>query len=187
MRSASEEYIQPRKLALREYSSYVSQGRNGYLPYLDGIVKNIEIASEVDLGIVDLPIRKVKGTYTYMRSICFSRNFMPLMDPGTEFSFKWERVYEAQIIEGLREPIKVYEFLNWFYVVEGNKRVSVLKYLDVYGYHANVIRMIPKYDENNKDIRIYYSFLKFYKRTGINSIWFSVDIGVAELWRLFRS
>jgi basic membrane lipoprotein Med (substrate-binding protein (PBP1-ABC) superfamily) len=47
--------------------------------------------------------------------------------------------------------------------------------------------MIPKYDENNKDIRIYYSFLKFYKRTGINSIWFSEEKGFDELWRLIRS
>ena len=39
---------------------------------------------------------------------------MPLMDDDTEFAMKWEAVYKAQMDEGLRDPIKVYEFLNWF-------------------------------------------------------------------------
>lgn len=187
MGAESEVYKSARKLALREYSNSVSQGHNGYLPFLDGILKNIEIASEIDLGVVEIPLKKVKGTYTYLRSTSFARNFMPLMQEGTEFSGKWDAVYKIQVREGLRDPIKVYEFLNWFYVIEGNKRVSVLKYLDVFSYNAHVIRMIPKYDENNKDIRMYYAFLKFYKNTGINRIWFSEEKSFAELWKLIRN
>jgi len=187
MKPYSDVYRSARRLALREYSNYISQGRNGYLPFLDGILKNIEIISEVDLGIVEIPLKKIKGTYTYMRSTSFARNFMPLMDENSEFAQKWMNVYEAQVNEGLREPIKVYEFLNWFYVIEGNKRVSVLKYLDVYSYSGHVLRMIPKYDEQNKDIRIYYAFLKFYKHTGINGIWFSDEKSFDELWNLIRN
>lgn len=186
MKTISDEYRLARKLALKEYSNNVSQGHNGYLPFLDGILKNIEIVSEIDIGIVDIPLKKIKGTYTYLRSTSFASNFMPLMDEDTEFSGKWEAVYEAQMNEGLRDPIKVYEFLNWFYVIEGNKRVSVLKYLDVFSYNANVIRMIPKYDEHNKDIRIYYAFMRFYKNTGINRIWFSEERSFDELWKLIK-
>lgn len=185
--SVPEAYRNAKKLGLKEYSNYISQGRNGYLPYLDGILKNIDIVSEVDLGIVDIPLKKVKGTYTYMRSLSFARNYMPLMDEESEFARKWEAVYRAQINEGLRDPVKVYEYLNWFYVIEGNKRISVLKYLDVVKYSANVIRMIPKYDEKNKDIRLYYAFLKFYKNTGINNIWFSEEKSFNELWRLIKN
>lgn len=186
MKPISDEYRLARKLALKEYANSVSQGHNGYLPFLDGILKNIEIVSEIDIGTVDVPLKKVKGTYTYLRSISFARNFMPLMDDYTEFSLKWDAVYRVQIDEGLRDPIKVYEFLNWFYVVEGNKRVSVLKYLDVFSYNAEVTRMIPKYDEHNKDIRIYYAFMRFYKNTGINRIWFSEERSFDELWRLIK-
>ena len=187
MRDVSETYMQARKLALKEYSSYISQGRNGYLPYLDGILENIDFVSEVDLGIFDLPLKKIKGTYTYIRSTSFARNFMPLMGYETEFASKWEAVYRAQMKEGLRDAIKVYEYMNWFYVIEGNKRVSVLKFLDVFSYPAHVIRMIPKYDENNKDIRIYYAFLKFFKHTKINTIWFSEEKSFGELWKLIRN
>ncbi len=186
MKLSIDVYKAARKKALRDYSNYISQGRNGYLPYLDGILKNIEIVSEVDLGIIELPVNKVKGTYTQLRSTSFSRNYLPLMDEETEFARKWMAVYEAQVTEGLRDPIKAYEYLNWFYVVEGNKRISILKYMDVYSYNAHVTRMIPKYDEQNKDIRLYYAFLKFYKRTGINEIWFSDEQSFNALWGIIR-
>lgn len=179
-------YLAARKLGLKEYSNYISKGRNGYLPFLDGVLKNIEIVSEVDLGISDIPLRKIKGTYSYLRSISFARNYMPLMEPETEFALKWMNVYNIQNNEGLRDSIKVYEYLNWFYIIEGNKRVSVLKFLDVYSFPASITRLIPKYDENNPDIRIYYEFMDFHKKTGINEIWMSREKSFSELWELIK-
>ncbi len=180
------DYQNARKYGLREYSYYISQGQNGYLPFLDGILKNIDIVSELDMGIVDIPLRKIRGTYTYLRSISFARNYMPLMEADSEFAIKWQNVCNIQNGEGLRDPIKVYEYLNWFYVIEGNKRVSVLKYLDVYSFHGTVTRLVPKYDENNKDIVRYYEFMEFNKKTGINDIWFTNEKGFAELWEIIK-
>lgn len=178
------QYLTARRIATREYSKYVSQGRNGYLPFLDGVLKNIDIINEVDLGTVETPLEKIKGTYTYLRSISFARNYMPLMDVETEFAGKWQKVCDIQQTEGLRDPIKVYEYLNWFYVIEGNKRVSVLRYLGVDFFPAQIIRLVPKYDENDPDIRLYYEFLEFYKKTGLNEIWFTREKGFAQLWEL---
>ncbi len=180
------DYIDARKQGLKEYSSYISQGRNGYLPFLDGILKNIDIVSEVDMGTVDIPLRKIKGTYTYLRSISFARNYMPLMEVESEFAAKWQNVCNIQNGEGLRDPIKVYEYLNWFYIIEGNKRISVLKYLDIYSFPGTVTRLIPKYDENNKDIRLYYEFMDFNKKTGINDIWLSNEKSFGELWEIIK-
>jgi basic membrane lipoprotein Med (substrate-binding protein (PBP1-ABC) superfamily) len=180
------DYLNARKQGLKEYASYISQGRNGYLPFLDGILKNIDIVSELDLGVVEIPLRKIRGTYTYLRSISFARNYMPLMEPDSEFAVKWQRVCNIQYNEGLRDPIKVYEYLNWFYVVEGNKRVSVLKYLDVYSFHGTVTRLVPKYDENDKDIVRYYEFMDFNKKTGINDIWLTDEKGYHELWEIIK-
>lgn len=179
-------YLNAKKLGLKEYSNYISQGRNGYLPFLDGVLKNIDIVSEVDMGTVDIPIKKIRGTYTYLRSISFARNFMPLMEADTEFAIKWQNVYNIQMTEGLRDPIKVYEYLNWFYIIEGNKRISVLKFLDIYSYHGTVTRLVPKYDENDKDIRLYYEFMDFNKKTGINEIWFSRENAFNELWEIIK-
>ena len=54
---------------------------------------------------------------------------MPLLDEQTEFSAKWSAVYTYQLEQGIDDPIIAYEYLNKFYVLEGNKRVSVLKYV----------------------------------------------------------
>jgi basic membrane lipoprotein Med (substrate-binding protein (PBP1-ABC) superfamily) len=90
-------------------------------------------------------------------------------------------LHDIHLKEGIRDPIKVYEYLNWFYVVEGNKRVSVLKYFDAYSIPAVVTRLVPKKDENNLMIKIYYEFLAFNKMTGIYDIWFSRENAFEEL------
>ncbi len=170
---AEKHYLTARKLGLKEYSRNISKGQTGYLPFLEGILKNIEIVYEIDLGIVDLPLKKIVGTYTYGRSRSFAANFMPLLKLRTEFATKWVNLCAAHIDEGIRDAIKVYEYLNWFYAVEGNKRVSVLKYYDAYSFSGHVTRLVPKRDESDDNISIYYEFLDFYKKTGINVIWFS--------------
>ncbi len=170
---ADSNYSAARKLGQRGYSRSIAKGQTGYLPFLEGVLKNIEIIYELDLGIVELPLKKIIGTYTYARSRSFAVNFMPLLGQRTEFATKWSALCEAHINEGIRDPIKVYEYLNWFYVVEGNKRVSVLKYYDAYSIQGRVSRLVPKRDEGDDTISIYYEFLDFYKKTGINLIWFS--------------
>lgn len=168
-----KDYLAAKKMGMREYNSKVSKGKVGYLPFLDGLLKNTEIITEVDLGLVDVPLRKIIGTLSHSRSMSFASNFMPLMRENTEFAGKWAALSSIHVNEGIRDPIKVYEYLNWFYVVEGNKRVSVLKYFEAYSIPAYVSRLIPKRDEKNPSIVIYYEFLQFYKKTGINAIWFS--------------
>ena len=50
------------------------------------------------------------------------------MPEDTEFAAKWAGLCAAHLSdEGIRDPIKCYEYLGNFYVQEGNKRVSVLK------------------------------------------------------------
>jgi hypothetical protein len=170
MQGTGYEYFESaRKLAVKEYNKSVSNGQIGYLPSLEGILKDTEIVSQVDLGLIEIPLNKIIGTYTHLRSLSFANNFMPLLE--TEFKDKWASLCIAHINEGIRDPIKVYEYLNWFYVMEGNKRVSVLKFFDAYSLSAKVTRLIPKFDENDKNIRLYYEFLKFNNKTGIYTIW----------------
>ncbi|HBG37915.1 MAG TPA: BMP family ABC transporter substrate-binding protein, partial [Clostridiaceae bacterium] len=159
-----------RKAGMKEYSSKTSKGQSGYLPSLEEMVKDAEIVSQVDLGIMEIPLKKIVGTYTHLRSLSFANNFMPILN-NSEFRQKWIDVCKAHIEEGIRDPIKVYEYLNWYYVIEGNKRVSVLKYFDAYSMYAKVTRLIPKMDINNPTVEIYYEFLKFNNKTKINSIW----------------
>ncbi|MBR4026992.1 MAG: BMP family ABC transporter substrate-binding protein, partial [Lachnospiraceae bacterium] len=112
------------------------------------------------------------GTSTKGRTYAFAANFMPILETGTEFSYKWANLADAQVDEGIRDPIIAYEYMNRFYVVEGNKRASVLKYYNAVSISAIVTRKIPKYSED-EHIKIYYEFMKFNEITGLNTIEFT--------------
>lgn len=168
-----DRYSSARKRALDEVERLEKQDRYPYLRDLDTIIKGTKIVNQVAIGLIDVPLRQIVGTYTKMRGNSFSRSYMPLLGPQTEFAQKWSNVYRIQQQEGLRDPIKAYEFLNRIYVVEGNKRISVLKYCGVFSYPAMVTRLMPQRDEYNLRSMIYYASLDFYKLAGYNAIWFS--------------
>lgn len=167
-----ELYEKAYKLGKKAYKAKFSEGDSPYLPVLDYIINKEDISGEVNLGLVDIPLDRVVGTSTAGRTQAFAANFMPLMNPGTEFAAKWSSLSDAHLNEGIRDAIKVYEYLNYYYVVEGNKRVSVLKYFEADSIPAFVTRKIPKPSED-EIIKIYYEFMDFNKKTGINNIWFS--------------
>lgn len=120
----------------KQYQASVAKGEYPYLPVLDDILANADIVSEVNLGLIDVPLSKIVGTKTKGRTEAFAGNFMPLLEEKTEFGAKWARVYDYQIEEGIHDPILAYEFMNRYYVQEGNKRVSVLKYVNAYSVPA---------------------------------------------------
>lgn len=169
------EYQEALKLGRKEYQMCVARGKYPYLNVLEEIISNFDIESEVPLGTVQIPMKKIVGTNARSRGTAFARNFMPLLDTDTEFAFKWASLCDSHLEEGIRDPIKCYEFLNRYYVVEGNKRVSVLKYFDAVSISAEVTRVIPRYKEEDKAIRNYYDFMSFYRITGINYIWFNKE------------
>lgn len=173
--------------AKKAYRQNVSEGRPGNLPSLEGLLEHVEIVREVDLGLVEIPVKKVIGTYYHSRSSSFAPNFLPLLDSHTEFGSKWLTVCDSILSEGVRYPIKVYEYLNWYYVVEGNKRVSILKYLDSPTVTGNVTRLVPRWDGTDPGIRLYYEFMAFYSKTGINYVWFSFEGSFQRLLAFQRS
>lgn len=169
-----EEYLKALKIGKTSLSNAKLEGRSGYLVSLASILDECKISSKIQIGLMEIPLNRIIGTYTTSRSKAFSENFMPLIDkPDSEFKQKWIALYEHHINDGIRDPISVYEYLNYYYVIEGNKRVSVLKYLGAYSICAKVTRIIPKFDENDYKIRLYYKFLEFNKKTQINNLIFS--------------
>lgn len=177
------EYIKARKKAQKVYRTHLLKGTYPYLQALDDLVSFSEIASEVELGLVEIPLDAVAGTKTAGRKQAFASNFMPLLEENSEFARKWTNLYNAHMEEGIRDPITAVEFMNRFYVVEGNKRVSVLKYVDAVSIQANVTRLVPK-KTDSKENRIYFEFLDFYRSTSINYLDFSQEGCYAKLLKL---
>lgn len=187
-----EIYDKVNKLAIKDFRSRISKGIYPYPKVLDDILSYTNVSSEVNLGLVDIPLDQIAGTKTAGRTNAFASNFMPLLPRDSEFAVKWCRLYEAHLEEGIQEPVIVYEFMNRFYVVEGNKRISVLKFCDAVTVPAFVTRLIPEPDDSDES-KVYYDFLDFYERTGINYLNFSqpgsytkitkqAGIGLEQIW-----
>ena len=177
---AIEEYIKAYKMGKKEYQSRMLRGLKPTLEVLDDILPGKGTLSVVPLGLVQIPVDQIVGTKTYGRSEAFASNFMPILRENTEFAIKWAHLSTAHENEGIREPIKAYEYMNKFYVEEGNKRVSVMKFYGVVSAPAVVTRIVPKRTEE-KENKIYYEYMDFYDKTKINYIWFSEEGRFAKL------
>lgn len=169
---SNADYSDAHKLAVRDYRIRVAKGEYPYLPVLDDILRSTTVVGESSLGLIEIPLDFIVGTRTAGRTNSFSSNFLPLLEENTEFATKWSALSTAHVEEGIRDPIKVYEFMNRFYVQEGNKRVSVLKYFGANSIHAYVIRVLPQRNDTREN-KLYYELVEFYRDTGINYVEFT--------------
>lgn len=171
------------KRGQKEFRACSSNGEYPYLPALDDFVPQEDILNMTDLGVMQIPLELVCGTRSSGRTQAFARNFMPLMEEDSEFALKWKTLCQSQIEEGIRDPIKAYEYLNRYYVEEGNKRVSVLKYFGASSIYAHVIRILPQRD-GRQEVERYYQFLDFYQLSKVNFLEISKPGGYVRLQNL---
>lgn len=178
-----EDYRKACKRGRREVSEAIAHGRYPYLPALDDLLGDSHGAGEVPVGVREIPMELVVGTKTRARSNVFSYSFLPIADADTEFAAKWSRLYDAQVEEGIRDPVVVYEYLQRFYVQEGNKRVSVLRSFDTPTITASITRVMPV-PSGDKAIRCYHEFVRFYRVAPIYGIEFSNEGSYEKLAEL---
>ncbi|MDI9520915.1 MAG: BMP family ABC transporter substrate-binding protein [Bacillota bacterium] len=160
---ARNEYTRALKAGQKDYSAHTSKGQRGNLPALDSLINQTHIVAYVKQPQREIPLNSVVGTYTSARANSFATNFMPLHNESSEFASKWVSLYAIHTNEGLRDAISVYEYLWQYYVIEGNKRVSILKYFGSPAIRADITRIVPQLDENDPETAVYYAFLKYDK------------------------
>ena len=169
---AARKYDERLKAGRKILSDKTAAGENGYLPTLTEKLKGKRTDGELAIGIREILLKKIIGTYAAGRSAAFAAGFLPILPPNSEFGSKWRALYASHMKEGIREHIKVYEYLGYYYVVEGNKRVSVLNAVGAYSIHADVTRIIP-HRSDDLEVKIYYEFYDFDKRRLFDNMWFS--------------
>ncbi|MGI5988824.1 MAG: BMP family ABC transporter substrate-binding protein [Lachnospiraceae bacterium] len=176
---AAEDYQSALKLG---QSAYRTSGHK-YLPALDEICERSVIEKEDRIGVVDIPLYLIVGTAHRGRTEAFASNFMPLLPQDTEFGAKWIALSISHEEEGIHDPIKVIEYLHKYYVIEGNKRVSVMKYYGAYSIRADVTIYVPK-PSDDPQVKIERAYLPFYHSTLIPEIWFSKPENYETLMKL---
>ncbi len=175
-----EDYSKAFKLGKKDYQTRMLRGVKPTLLVLDDILPEKGSYSESQLGLTQIPIDQIAGTKTFARSSSFAGNFMPILRESTEFAVKWAELSSSHLNEGIRDPVKAYEYMNQFYIEEGNKRVSVMKYFGAVSILGYVTRIIPKRAEDREN-KIYYEYMDFYQLAPINYIWFSKEGSFAKL------
>ena len=167
VQEATDEYEKALKAGQKAAKERASRGESPNLPVLDELITDMAMEAPHNLGILEIPADLIVGTKTAGRRTAFTAGFLPLLEPDSEFAIKWIGLYSAHVgDEGIREPIECYEYLGKFYVQEGNKRVSVLKWNGASSIPGRATRLIPAYSDEPV-IRQYYEFMDFYKVTGM--------------------
>ena len=161
---ATEEYRAALRMGQKQYKDLVAAGRDPYPAVLDDLLPgNANEYQTQMIGVADSPAQLVVGTRSAGRITAFTAGFLPLLAAGSEFSFKWIRLCDAHLSdEGIRDPIECFEYLGKFYVQEGNKRVSVMRYFGAPRITANIRRILPP-KSDDPQVKAYYEFIEFYK------------------------
>lgn len=175
-----DHYAQALKAGRACYKENVSKGDYPYLLALDEMIPESDRYHGKDIGFREIPAEFIIGTKHASRTKSFARNFMPVLGQDTEFAGKWERLCQSHLQEGIRDPVQVWEYMNRFYVQEGNKRVSVLKYFGARTVPAYVRRIMPE-RRQDPDVQRYYEYLAFCETTGLQSVEFSSAGSYKEL------
>ena len=165
-------YKDAQKQGQKEFRACTAKGLYPYLPALDEILPIEKLNQGKPLGTIQIPMDFIVGAYSGGRKKSFARNFMPLLEEDSEFADKWRSLCRAHLEEGIRDPAKVYEYLNRYYVAEGNKRVSVLKFFEASTVYADVIRILPERN-GSEEIELYYEFVDFYACSKVNYLEFT--------------
>ena len=172
------------KEAWERYSVYQNQAKRiarknsanvemAALPLLKTVLDTYNVAGETDLGIVKIPVKQIVGVVAEEDRDAYVSDFFPLPSVNSEFAEKWTMMFMENLSDaGLSNPIRCYEFLGKFYVVDGKKRVSAVKAQGTVMIDAQVTRILPV-ETDDPEIQSYYEFVKTYEKTGLYQIAFT--------------
>ena len=167
-----DHYGKARRDGLRVYTAAIQANEDPYLPVLENRVPDLASLSRISLGVISIPLARVLGSVSQGRSKAFTRGFLPILEGGSEFAAKWDRLYESVESEGVNQPVTALEYMGNYYIIEGNKRVSVMKAMEARDIEADVTRVYPP-KTDDPEILSYYEYCDFSKETGLYGILFT--------------
>ena len=182
--SMDEAYIQYQtalRQGLKEQKECLSRGESPYPPILDELLVGCNVGATRQMGEAEIPVELFVGMKSAGRTSAFSRSFLPLLPEGTEFHSKWTRLCADHLSDvGIRDALVSYEYLGKFYVQEGNKRLSVLKFNGASRIHTVFYRILPEMSDE-PHIRAYFEFMDFYEHAKMYDVQFTQPGDYARL------
>lgn len=120
-------------------------GRDITLRCLDDEIGDLRLAQFHNLGLQDIPIDKIVGTFD--RCHDFTRYFAPLANNQIEKD-RWRNIYTLAITGVGWPPVELYKVGSSYFVRDGHHRISVSTYLGWRTIQAYVTELpTPKGDQ----------------------------------------
>jgi len=170
---AYNQYQTALKQGLREQKECIARGQSPYPPVLDELLEGVNVKSTKLVATAEIPVERFVGMKSAGRTAAFSPSFLPLLPEDTEFATKWITLCSDHLSDvGIRDPLICYEYLGNFYVQEGNKRLSVLKFNGSPRINTTFYRVLPELTDDPR-VQAYYEFLDFYQHSGLYDVLFT--------------
>ena len=77
------------RLGEKEFRRLSADKKDPYLKALEDEIPSLSLLNRVYVGTFDIPLNMIVGTYSSSRKLSFASNYMPVMEEGSEFSYKW--------------------------------------------------------------------------------------------------
>ena len=173
---ARDLYSNANARARKTVNDFCKLSADPYLNAMENTLDESSIAERVDLGILEIPVRQIVGTVSDSDEILYTYDFMPLAEDASEYADSWCRMYQAYLsVRGLTDPIECVEYMGKFYVVDGKKRVSVLKAHGEIRVNAHVVRLVPVLSDDAQ-AKKYADFQDVFSKTRL----YQVELSNAE-------
>ena len=158
--------------------------KNNDLFQLDEVKYLLEPHGMVYRGLKSIPINRIVGSEGRYND--FDRDFMPLQERTRA---RWENIELAQLNNIDLPPISVYEIDGYYFVKDGNHRVSVAKKRSQDFIDAEVIELFTKVEINEfteKGLLVAESYKYFLDKTDFERLFPGTKLRLTNPWGYYR-
>ena len=173
-REINEQYQKAYVFAVRDTQKDKKLGLPANPSVLEEMLDESMVSDIVDIGIIDVPTSMIVGAVHKTEALAqYTQKFLPLCKPDSGYADQWRTLYAVLANkEGFSEEISCVEYLGKFYVLDGLKRVSAVKFFEMPTVRSRVIRVMPVKNDTAEVIQ-YYNFLRDYQMTRLYQLQFT--------------
>ncbi len=159
---------------LRTIESWFQHDKNKLLAF-DEILKHLSIKRQYDAGFQEIEIDAIIGSVN--RYTDFDNAFLPRQKFTRS---RWERIDRAYLRDEILPPVDVYQIGDYYFVMDGNHRVSVAKRRGQKWIDAHVVKIEVPY-QIDRSFDFNQLILKeeqnnFYEKTNFKQLFPNADI-----------
>ncbi|MBN1315928.1 MAG: hypothetical protein JXA42_10685 [Anaerolineales bacterium] len=153
------------KAFIQDLLSFLRINSTDLLPF-ETVRQRLGLGEKKYLGIQSIPLDQIVGSVGRYND--FTRTFLPRTEVIRD---RWKKLDQGKTIRGMA-PIQVYQVGLVYFVIDGNKRVSVARQAGVDAIQGHVwefeTRVPLEPDDSIQDVLIRKEYLEFLERTQLD-------------------